>query len=132
MKISIFGMGYVGCVSMACLADDGNHIVGVDVSIAKVNLINAGTPSIVEKEIDTLIKKGWESGHIEATDDYRTAMTDADVSIICVGTPNNKSGHLNLNSIHAVAENIGPPSRRRASDRSLPRVFFQVPAEDPR
>jgi GDP-mannose 6-dehydrogenase len=92
---------------MACLADDENHIVGVDVSTAKVNLINSGSPSIVENDIDALIKKDWESGAIEATDDYRLALRDADVSIICVGTPNNKSGHLDLRSIYAVAENIG-------------------------
>ncbi|MBL7188798.1 MAG: UDP-glucose/GDP-mannose dehydrogenase family protein [Phycisphaerae bacterium] len=107
MKISIFGLGYVGCVSMACLADDGNRVVGVDVSISKVNLINAGSPSIVEKDVDGLIKKGWEAGNIEATDNYKTALRDADVSIICVGTPNNKSGHLDLTRIHAVAQDIG-------------------------
>jgi len=92
---------------MACLADDGNHVVGVDISTAKINLINSGSPSIVEKDIDALIRKGWESGKIKATDDYQSALRDADVSIICVGTPNNKSGHLDLRSIYAVAENIG-------------------------
>ena len=107
MKISVFGLGYVGCVSMACLAGDGNHVVGVDVSPAKVALINSGSPSIVEKDIDALIKKGWESGNIEATDDCTLAVKDCDVSIICVGTPNDKEGHLNLSSIYAVAENIG-------------------------
>jgi GDP-mannose 6-dehydrogenase len=107
MKICIFGLGYVGCVSMACLADDGNRVVGVDVSISKVNLINAGSPSIVEKDVDGLIKKGYEAGNIEATDNYKTALMDADVSMICVGTPNNKSGHLDLTRIHAVAQDIG-------------------------
>ncbi len=107
MKISIFGLGYVGCVSMACLASDGNDVVGVDVNKAKINLINSGFPSIVEKDIDSLIKKGWESGNIEATDDYKAAIKDADVSIICVGTPNNNTGHLDLRGIYAVAENIG-------------------------
>lgn len=107
MKISIFGLGYVGCVSMACLADDGNHVVGVDISAAKINLINSGSPSIVEKDIDDLIRKGWESGKIEATDDYKSALRNAGVSIICVGTPNNNTGHLDLGSIYAVAENIG-------------------------
>lgn len=107
MKVSIFGLGYVGCVSMACLADDGNHVVGVDISAAKVALINSGSPSIVEKDIDALMKKGWESGAIEATEDYRSAVMDSDVSIVCVGTPNSKEGHLNLGSIYVVAENIG-------------------------
>lgn len=107
MNICIFGLGYVGCVSMACLADEGNHIVGVDISTAKINLINSGSPCIVEKDIDALIKKGWESGNVEATDDYKAALKGADVSIICVGTPNNNTGHLELAGIYGVAKNIG-------------------------
>lgn len=107
MKISIFGLGYVGCVSMACLANDDDYIVGVDPSISKVDLINAGSPSIVEKDIDSLIKQAWQAGNIEATADPEAALRDADVSLICVGTPNSKAGHLDLSSIYAVAENIG-------------------------
>lgn len=107
MKISIFGLGYVGCVSMACLADDGNHVVGVDVNVLKVNLINAGSASISEKDIDSLIRKGWQSGNIRATDDHEIALRDSDVSMVCVGTPSDKNGSLDLRSIYAVAENIG-------------------------
>jgi len=92
---------------MACLADDGNRVVGVDVNVSKVNLINTGCPPIVEKDVDCLVKKGWEAGNIEATDDYEAALQDADVSIICVGTPGNKTGYLNIGSIYAVAQNIG-------------------------
>ncbi len=107
MKIGIFGLGYVGCVSMACLADDETYVVGVDVNTSKIDPINSGSAGIVEKEVDSLIKKGWESGNIEATEDCEAALKDADVSMICVGTPSDKAGHLNLNSVHAVAENIG-------------------------
>jgi GDP-mannose 6-dehydrogenase len=107
MKIGIFGLGYVGCVSMACLADDDHHVVGVDVNISKVDLINAGSPSIVEAGIDQLIKKGWESGRIRATNDPEIALRDTDISMVCVGTPGDKNGKLDLSSIYAVAEKIG-------------------------
>ena len=107
MKISVFGLGYVGCVSMACLANDGDKIVGVDPNISKVDLINAGAASIVEKDIDSLIKQARQAGNIEATADHSAALCDADVSIICVGTPNNKAGHLDLGNVYTVAQNIG-------------------------
>jgi len=86
---------------------DDHHVVGVDVNISKVDLINAGSPSIVEEGIDQLIKKGWESGRIRATDDPEIALRHADVSMVCVGTPGDKNGKLDLSSVYAVAENIG-------------------------
>ncbi len=107
MRISVFGLGYVGCVSMACLANDDDHIVGVDPNISKVDLINAGAASIVEKDIDSLIKQARQASNIEATADHAAALSDADVSIICVGTPTNKAGHLDLGNVYAVAQNIG-------------------------
>lgn len=102
MNVSIFGLGYVGCVSAACLANDGNNVVGVDINVSKVNLINNGLPTIVEKDIDLLLKQGWESRKIRATNDHKTALRDSDVSIICVGTPSNKSGHLNINRVREL------------------------------
>jgi len=107
MKIGVFGLGYVGCVSMACLADADHHVVGVDVNTSKVSLINAGSPGIVEEGLDPLMRKGWESGRIRATDDPEVALKDADVSMICVGTPGDKNGKLDLSSVYAVAGNIG-------------------------
>ena len=107
MQISVFGLGYVGCVSVACLANDGHEVIGIDININKTNMINNGIPTIIEKDIDLLIKKGWDSGRIKATNDYETALQDTDVSIICVGTPNKKSGHLDLSNVFRVAENIG-------------------------
>lgn len=107
MKISIFGLGYVGCVGAACLAKLGHHVIGNDVSENKVNLINQGKPTIIEDEIEDLIKEGHDKGLIEATMDYHYAVHNSEVSFIVVGTPSSKEGHLNLNYIFSVAKQIG-------------------------
>lgn len=107
MNISIFGLGYVGCVGIGCLASQGNKMIGVDVSDVKVDLINSGKPTIVEKDIDELIKKGFDEGRISATLDYKYAVKNSDISFICVGTPSAENGHLNLNYIYQTAKEIG-------------------------
>ena len=107
MKISIFGLGYVGCVGAACLAKLGHHVIGNDVSENKVNLINQGKPTIIEADIDELIKEGHDKGLIEATMDYHYAVHNSEISFIVVGTPSSKEGHLNLNYIYGVARQIG-------------------------
>lgn len=107
MNISIFGLGYVGCVGIGCLASQGHKMTGVDVSDLKVNLINSGKPTIVEKDIDELIKKGFDEGRISATLDYKQAVLNTDISFICVGTPSAENGHLNLNFIYQTAKEIG-------------------------
>lgn len=107
MNISIFGLGYVGCVGAACLAKLGHHVIGNDVSENKVKLINQGKPTIIEVEIDDLIKEGHDKGLIEATMDYHYAVHNSEVSFIVVGTPSSKEGHLNLNYIYGVAKQIG-------------------------
>lgn len=107
MKISVFGLGYVGCVSIGCLAKMGHTVVGVDVSEAKVNLINNGKPTIVEKSINQLIKSGHESKNISATTDFKKAVQASDISFICVGTPNSSSGHLDMNFMRNVSKEIG-------------------------
>ena len=107
MKISIFGLGYVGCVGAACLAKLGHHVIGNDVSENKVNLINQGKPTIIEADIDELIKDGHDKGLIEATMDYHYAVHNSEISFIVVGTPSSKEGHLNLNYIYGVARQIG-------------------------
>jgi GDP-mannose 6-dehydrogenase len=106
MKISVFGLGYVGCVSIGCLSKMGHKIIGVDVSETKVKLINTGKPTIVEKSISQLIKSGYESKKISATTDYKKAVKESDVSFICVGTPNSVSGHLNMGFIKSVSKEI--------------------------
>lgn len=107
MNISIFGLGYVGCVGIGCLASQGNKMIGVDVSDVKVDLINSGKPTIVEKDIDELIAKGYKDGKISATLDYKYAVKNSDISFICVGTPSAENGHLNLNYIYQTAKEIG-------------------------
>ena len=107
MKIAIFGLGYVGCVSTGCLAQNGYEVIGVDVSETKVKLINQGKPTIIEKDIDRIIAEQHRAGRISATTDFSRAVKDSDVSIICVGTPSTSTGHLNLNYVYEVAGQIG-------------------------
>ena len=111
MNISIFGLGYVGCVGAACCAKLGHHVIGVDVSKAKVDLINQGRPTIIEADIAELVREGHEKGLLEATLDTHYAVHHSDVSFIVVGTPSSREGHLNLSYIHAVARQIGEALR---------------------
>ena len=111
MNISIFGLGYVGCVGIGCLASQGHRMVGVDVSEEKVSLINQGLPTIVEKDIDGLISAGVSQGLIRATTDYCDAVRTTDISFLCVGTPSADNGHLNLTYILQTARQIGEALR---------------------
>lgn len=105
--ISIFGLGYVGCVSAACLAKNGHLVVGVDVSSEKVDLINSGVPTIIEKDVDTLVREAVSNGSLRATTNVHDAILASDVSVVCVGTPASKSGHLDLSYIEKTANQIG-------------------------
>lgn len=113
MNISIFGLGYVGCVSVGCLANNGHRVIGVDVMPSKVELINQGKPTIIEKDIGRLLAESWKEGRASATTDYRQAVLDTDVSIICVGTPSSGNGHLNLTAIYETARQIGEVIREK-------------------
>lgn len=107
MKISVFGLGYVGCVSLGCLAQNGHDVVGVDVNPIKVGQINDGRATIVEKDIDQIMARQHALGRIRATINFREAILNTDVSIIAVGTPSTAQGHLNLQYIFNVAEHFG-------------------------
>ena len=111
MNISIFGLGYVGCVGAACLAKLGHQVIGVDVNENKVNLMNQGKPTIIEEGIAELCAEALEKGLMSATMDVREAVHATDVSFIVVGTPSSKEGHLNLGYIYAVAQQIGEALR---------------------
>jgi len=115
MNISIFGLGYVGCVSLGCLAKNGFQVIGVDVNKIKVDLINQGLPTIIEKDIDIIIKEQWKAGNIYATQDYYQAVMKSDISIICVGTPLGEDGNLNLEYIYQTAEQIGEALKNKDS-----------------
>ncbi|MFW5804758.1 MAG: 2-dehydropantoate 2-reductase N-terminal domain-containing protein, partial [bacterium] len=84
MNISIFGLGYVGCISLGCLAENGHQVTGVDINEHKVNLIKHGKPTVIEKDIDTIIKHNHEKGRINATMNSKEAVKDSDAAIICV------------------------------------------------
>ncbi|MCF8461744.1 MAG: nucleotide sugar dehydrogenase [Flavobacteriales bacterium] len=106
MNVSIFGLGYVGCVSMACLAKVGHKVIGVDVSNEKIDLINQGRSTIVETDVDELISEARQKNLVSATLDAYSAVMDSDISIICVGTPNNERGNLNLKYIEQTGQSI--------------------------
>lgn len=105
--ISVFGLGYVGCVGIACLAKLGNRMVGCDVDANKVARIAKGLPTIVEKDIDELMKAGYDAGLISATMSVEEAVKNTDISFLCVGTPNAPDGRLDTSYLVTAAENIG-------------------------
>jgi GDP-mannose 6-dehydrogenase len=107
MKIAIFGMGYVGVVAAGCLAEDGHQVVGVDPNQTKVDLVNGGTSPIVEKDIGELIAKHVAAGTLRATVDVGDAVNATDISMICVGTPSQMNGSLDLRFVRKVCEDIG-------------------------
>jgi GDP-mannose 6-dehydrogenase len=111
MRIAVFGLGYVGAVSAACLARDGHTVVGVDPQIAKVSLINKGGSPIVEKHVDELILSAVTSGRLAATDDPKQAVAASDLAIVCVGTPSQKNGNLDTTAIEKVCNEIGAALR---------------------
>jgi GDP-mannose 6-dehydrogenase len=107
MKISIFGLGYVGAVSMACLARDGHDVVGVDLDPLKLDLIRSGRSPIVEEGIQDLTAEVVRSGRVTVTDDVAAAVRATDLSFICVGTPSSPNGSQDLSAVRRVSEQIG-------------------------
>jgi GDP-mannose 6-dehydrogenase len=115
MNVSVFGLGYVGSVSAACFAEDGHHVVGVDVAPGKVQSLNEGRSPIVEKGLDELITANTGNGRLRATTNTAEAIRDTDISLICVGTPSRKNGSLDLTYLERVAEEIGGALRDKES-----------------
>ncbi len=107
MRLSIFGIGYVGCVSAACFAKSGHQVIGVDVNATKVGIINSGRSPIVEAGIDELIAEMVAAGRLRAVTCSCEAIRESDVSLVCVGTPSNANGSLNLKHVQHVCEEIG-------------------------
>ncbi len=107
MKLSIFGLGYVGCVSAACFAKEGHTVIGVDVNANKAQMINVGSSPIVEVGIGPLLDEVVKSNRLTATTDSAAAVRGSDVSLVCVGTPSNPNGSLDLRYVTRVCEEIG-------------------------
>ena len=115
MKISIFGLGYVGTVSAGCFANNGHEVVGVDPIPTKVDLINRGQTPIIEAEIGEIVASAVADGRLRATTDVATAIHDTDLSFVCVGTPSQSNGNLDLAHIRRVCEQIGSALKDKAS-----------------
>lgn len=115
MKISVFGLGYVGAVSAGCLANDGHTVVGVDPNPVKVDLINRGVTPIVEKDIGEMIATAVANGKLRATVDVDAAVGETDLSLICVGTPSQLNGNLDLSHVRKVCEEIGRAIKDKAA-----------------
>ncbi len=107
MRISIFGLGYVGCVSAACFSSSGHRVIGVDPNEVKVNQINEASSPIIENDLGDLIHQSVSKGLLSATTSGREAILDSDVSFICVGTPSQVNGDLDLEYICNVCQEIG-------------------------
>lgn len=107
MKVSIFGLGYVGCVTAACLAREGHHVVGVDINEAKVRAIRDGTSPLVEPELDELIRESRVCNRLHATLDAEQAVSTTDISLVCVGTPSLPGGGLDPQHVLRVCEQVG-------------------------
>jgi len=115
MRVSVFGLGYVGSVSAASFAADGHHVIGVDVNPDKVALVNAGRSPIVEPGLDDLLATSVSEGRLRATTDSAEAVADTEVSLLCVGTPSRRNGSLDLTYLERVAEQVGAALKEKSS-----------------
>ncbi|HEX6033252.1 MAG TPA: nucleotide sugar dehydrogenase, partial [Anaerolineales bacterium] len=105
--VSVFGLGYVGCVLAACLAERGHNVIGVDVNAMKVEMLNRGESPLIEPGLGELIHKNVSENRLRATSDSEWAILNSDISFICVGTPSNANGSLNTEYVTRVCEDIG-------------------------
>lgn len=119
MKISVFGLGYVGTVSAGCLAHDGHEVVGVDPVQAKVDLINSGQSPIIEAEIGEIIAATVKAGSLRAMTDPAKAIRETDLSFVCVGTPSQPNGNLDLRYIRRICEQIGEAVRDKSERHTI-------------
>ena len=119
MNISIFGLGYVGAVSLACLARDGHRVIGVDVDQAKLDLIAAGKTPVVEEGMVQLMEASAASGRVAVTRDARAAIMETEISLICVGTPSAANGSQDQTAMLRLTKDVGAAMR----EKNTPHVF---------
>lgn len=113
MRISVFGLGYVGAVSLACLARDGHHVTGVELDPHKRDLIRSGRSPIVEEGIQELMAEVVKVGRVKVTEDAQTAVRESELSFVCVGTPSTPNGGQDLSAVRRVMEEIGAALGRK-------------------
>jgi len=113
LRISVFGLGYVGCVSAACLAENGHKVMGVDINQNKIDIINSGKSPVIEKDIDGIINRVVTTKKLIATTDVRKAVENSEISMICVGTPSKENGSLDLKYVKRVCSEIGTGLRKK-------------------
>ncbi|MBS0446975.1 MAG: UDP-glucose/GDP-mannose dehydrogenase family protein [Proteobacteria bacterium] len=118
MNISIFGLGYVGAVSLACLGRDGHDVIGVDIDPAKLDLIRAGKTPVVEEGMVELMERVAASGRVTVTTDVGRAVRDSEISLVCVGTPSAANGSQDQGAVLRLAEAMG----RAIAEKSEPHV----------
>jgi len=115
MKISIFGLGYVGAVSLACLSRDGHEVIGVDIDAKKLDLIMAGKTPVVEEGMVDLMASVASSGRVTVTTDVQRAVLDSEISLVCVGTPSAANGSQDQGAILRLAEEMGLAIREKSA-----------------
>lgn len=118
-NVSVFGLGYVGCVSAACLAKEGHSVIGVDINPTKVDLINQGKPTVVEEGVGELVAAVHAEGRLRATLDTAEAVADSTISLVCVGTPSKPNGSLDLQYVRKVSTEIGEALRKKNRGRHV-------------
>lgn len=119
MRISVFGIGYVGAVASACLARDGHDVIAVDVNPVKVEAINSKQSPVAEEGLQELISEGIETSCLEATTDPAAAVKQTDMTLVCVGTPSRANGSLNLDHVEDVCTEIGTAIRRKKGHHAV-------------
>lgn len=119
MKISIFGLGYVGAVSLACLGRDGHDVTGVDIDAAKLSLIEAGKSPIIEAGIVELMSEVVGSGRVSVTDDAEQAILQTELSFVCVGTPSKPNGSQNLDALLRLTEQMGSALAKKSEPHTI-------------
>jgi GDP-mannose 6-dehydrogenase len=107
MKVSVFGLGYVGSVSGACLAQMGHEVIGVDANPAKVAMVNEGRPPVIEEGLTELFTTVTKQGKLRATENWQEAVASTDLALVCVGTPSSPNGSLSTDVVERVCEQIG-------------------------
>ena len=119
MNISVFGLGYVGSVTAACMASDGHTVIGVDPIPTKVDLINSGHTPVLEKDLDKLIGEAVAADRLRATLEPETPVLESDLSLVCVGTPSADNGDLDGRHVEHVCSEIGGALKKKENARHV-------------